>query len=90
VQLSRAVRPIEGRCHIVEPIAAGLAASGYGRWGPDDLVAVLRGDIERLSRTAEEACADVRLPEPMRRGLALIIVELLGRPVAESTRQLVP
>lgn len=77
-----AVHPGVARCHLVEPTAA------YGLWDPDDLVAVLRAETEQLACAAEELFADDRLPDGVRHGLALIIVELLGDMLGEAAHQL--
>ena len=80
--LRSAVHPVEARFHIVEPVA------GYALWDPDALVDVLHAEIEGLSRATEELFADDRLPEDVRRGLALIIDELVGHTVSQARHQL--
>lgn len=80
--LRNAVHPVEARCHIVEPVA------GYAHWDPNDLVDVLRAEIEGLARATARLLADDRLPEDVRRGLALIIHELVGHAASQAGDQL--
>src|SRR5205085_8832178 len=80
--LATAVRPVEARCPMVEPVA------GYALWDPDDLVDVLCAETERLARAAEELFADDRLPDDVRRALALIIPELVRNAVSKARHQL--
>lgn len=76
------VRPLEARCRIFEPVA------GYHRWDPDAVVSALVAASGRLAQVAEEVALDNRLPPRVRRGVALIAVELLAHVAAEGARQL--